>query len=409
MARGGVAATELTEAARRRGLRALLVLTFFTWGGFFVVVPLVSVHYVDGLGWAAGAVGVVLAARQFTQQGVTVASGVLADRIGAKRPIAAGMLLRAAGFAAMAFADSYELLLGAMLLAALGGALFESPKAAAIAALAPEAARARFYAQAGVASGLGITLGTQAGALLIRADFALLSVVGAACYGLMFGLVVWALPDVRVAQGEAGALHGLRLALRDRPFLVYLALVAGQWFMSTQFFLTLPLAADAVAGPEAIAAVFAVNSAVSLLLAYPLPRLAGRWLTPAGSLALGVAVTAAGILGIGFAGGLAPLLLAVLVFSVGTVVVRPSEQTVAAGLANPAALGSYFGVASLSVAVGGGFGNVAGGLLYDFGVRRGQPALPWAVFALVGFLAAAGLAVALRPHGLRVPGPAAGD
>ena len=77
----------------------LLVSTFFAWAGFFMVIPMISVHFVDGLGWTAGAIGLVLAARQFFQQGLTPFSGVLADRFGAKPLIAIGMVVRAAGFA----------------------------------------------------------------------------------------------------------------------------------------------------------------------------------------------------------------------------------------------------------------------------------------------------------------------
>ena len=103
----------MTAAAKRRGLLVLLVSTFFAWGGFFMVIPMISVHFVDGLGWTAGAVGLVLAARQFFQQGLTPFSGVLADRFGAKPLIAIGMLVRAVGFAAMAFAGTYALLMAA--------------------------------------------------------------------------------------------------------------------------------------------------------------------------------------------------------------------------------------------------------------------------------------------------------
>ncbi len=80
--------------ARRRGLTVLLLDTFLMWGGFFLVVPLISVHYVNGLGWAAGSVGLVLAVRQLTQQGFAAVGGVLADRWGAKGPICAGLLVR---------------------------------------------------------------------------------------------------------------------------------------------------------------------------------------------------------------------------------------------------------------------------------------------------------------------------
>ena len=74
----------LSEAARKRGLIALLIDVFCMYTGFFMVVPLISVHYVDGLGWAAASIGLVLAVRQLTQQGLTLVGGVLADQIGVK-------------------------------------------------------------------------------------------------------------------------------------------------------------------------------------------------------------------------------------------------------------------------------------------------------------------------------------
>src|SRR5262245_11442786 len=95
----------LTDAVRRRGLVVILIDTFFMWGGFFMVVPLISVHYVDDLGWAAASIGLVLAVRQLTQQGLTLPGGMLADRIGAKGLICVGMIIRACGFASMAWAD----------------------------------------------------------------------------------------------------------------------------------------------------------------------------------------------------------------------------------------------------------------------------------------------------------------
>jgi DHA1 family multidrug resistance protein-like MFS transporter len=399
VARGGIGQRDLSEGARRRALRALLALTFFTWGGFYLVVPLISVHYVEQLGWAAAAIGVVLAARQFTQQGLSVVSGVVADRFGAKWLIAGGMVLRAVGFGAMAFAASYPLLLVAAVVAAVGGGLFDSPKSAVIAAIARPDERAHFYAQAGVAAGVGMTVGMQAGALLMRADFGVVSLAGGAIYLLMAAVVVALIPPVRVADGQAGPLHGIRLALRDRPFLTYISLMAGQWFMSTQFLITLPLAAAAIAGtPDAIAWVFGVNSIVSVALAYPLPRLAHRVMPPTGALVAGVAVTALGLFGVAVAGGVVGLLLAAFVFSCGTVLVRPNEQTVTAEMAHPRALGSYFGVAALSVAVGGGLGNVAGGVLYDLGTRTDHPALPWTVCGAIGLAAAAGLWLTMTPR-----------
>jgi DHA1 family multidrug resistance protein-like MFS transporter len=52
------------------------------------------------------------------------------------------------------------------------------------------------------------------------------------------------------------------------------------------------------------------------------------------------------------------LLVCVALYSLGGLLSSPSQQTVAANLANSAALGSYFGVAGLAIAVGGGMGKL---------------------------------------------------
>src|SRR5690606_20600389 len=116
---------DLDESTRRRGLNGLLVYTFFMIVGFAMLMPLVAVHFVNNLGMAAATVGGALALRQLTQQGLALAGGILADRYGARPMICLGVAVRALGFASLAFADTLPLLFAAMVLAALGGALFE--------------------------------------------------------------------------------------------------------------------------------------------------------------------------------------------------------------------------------------------------------------------------------------------
>jgi DHA1 family multidrug resistance protein-like MFS transporter len=349
----------------------------------------------------------VLAARQFFQQGLTPFSGVLADRFGAKPLIAIGMVVRAVGFAAMAFAGTYGLLMAAAIVSAVGGALFESPRSAAVAALTDEGERSSYFAKTGVVAGLGITAGTQLGALLLGVDFRLVALVSAASYVLIFVMIMLWLPAVQVAE-KGGAFRGLKLAFRDRPFLTYTGFMGGHQFMAAQFSITLPLMATAIAGnPSAVAWVYAVNSIIAVVLGYPVPRLAERRIGAPRALIAGVLATAAGLALIGFSRDTISLLLAVVVYSLGIVLARPSEQTVAARLANPVALGSYFGVAALAVAFGGGLGSFAGGLLYDLGRNLGLPALPWLIFAMVGLIAAAGLSWTLLGSGRAASGAAA--
>lgn len=382
----------LTDAQRRRGIVALSISTFFSWAGFFLIIPLVAVHYVDHLGWAAGTVGIVLAARQFTQQGLTTLFGVLSDRIGPKLLICTGMLVRAAGFAAMAAAETFWPVLGAAILAAAGGAMFESPKAAALAAFSTPQNRQRLFAAIGVISGIGVTLGTQLGAFLIRIDFAAVCLAAAAAYVIIFVALLALMPNVAVSTARTGSIAGMRLALADRAFMSYLLVLAGYWFVWTQFSISVALAATAITGSDgAVAWMYAVNSLITVGAGYVLPRFMERWLSPLGMLIAGTGTIATGLGLIAFADGYPLLLVAAGVFAIGAVLARPGEQTVTANLASPQARGTYFGVAALSLALGGSLGNYLGGAFIDLGRSLDAPALPWALFFVIG----AGSAVAL--------------
>jgi DHA1 family multidrug resistance protein-like MFS transporter len=380
-----------------QGLLVLLANSLLMWTGFIMVVPLLAVHYVEGLGWPAASIGIVLAVRQFTQQGLGVFGGVLADRLGVKGLIMAGMLLRGLGFAMMAWATNFPLLILSALFAALGGALFEAPSRAAIVMLTFPKERSRYFAIQATVSSIGTALGPLLGILLLRYySFDLVAYTSASFYVAAFFLTLLWLPVAgRPVPEEVGGgdnqnvFRGLRLALHDRLFMIFTALSAGMWFMWVQFSVALPLQATAITGnAAAVSWTYMVNAGLSILLQYPLVRWLSRWLSPVPMLAVGMVVMACGLGAVGLvrpSDHATPLLLATVAFYVcGSLLAMPSQQTASAELANPLALGSYFGVGALSIAVGGGLGNLAGGFLYDVGQAMAWPALPWLVFWVVG-------------------------
>ena len=197
------------------------------WAGFYMIVPMISVHFVDGLGWAAASIGLVLAIRQLMQQGLSVITGALADRVGAKQLIMLGLIVRTIGFAAMAYVTSLPGLLFASLLAGIGGALFDSPTAAAMAALTAEHERLQFYSVRGMITSLGMTIGPLVGAALLKVDFALVAYLSASLY-LVSLIVTWRLlPAVKVGKADQPLTSGVKQVARDRPFMILVALLMG--------------------------------------------------------------------------------------------------------------------------------------------------------------------------------------
>jgi MFS transporter, DHA1 family, multidrug resistance protein len=381
-----------SDAQKARATLTLLVSNLLMWGGFFMVMPLISVHYVKGLGWTASLIGIVLALRQLSQQGLTIFSGALADRFGAKGLILLGLVIRAVGFISMAWAETLPLLLLSAFLSGLGGALFESPKSAAMAALSDEASRRRMFAVQGVSGNLGMALGILAGSFLIKASFDMVAVVSGSCYLLIFVMTVFFLPEVKVATGERDLLAGLGMAARDKRFFMFTLLSMGYYLLWVQLGLGVSLKAEDLAGTEsAVSWVFLTNTAFAISLQYPMVRWLEPRLQPLPGLILGTALMTLGLGLIAFVPNIWLLLACVAVFAVGSLIMSPNQQTLMASLADSRALGSYMGFGWLGLAIGGSLGNYVGGALYDLGKRLAFDELPWLVLFAAGALTGLGL------------------
>jgi DHA1 family multidrug resistance protein-like MFS transporter len=387
-----------SDEVRRRGLKALLVSTFLMVIGFTMVMPLVAVHFVDAAGMAATTVGLALAVRQLTQQGLAIVGGILSDRVGPRRMICLGVVVRALGFASLAFADNLLLLFVAMVISALGGALFEAPYQASIAALTTDEDRPRYYSISQVVSGVATTLGPLVGVVLLRFDFRIVCGVAAGCFALNAGTALL-IPPITKAAERRPLVHGLRLVARDRSFVFLTLLLVGYWFTMIQMSISFPLMAfDLTGSQDKVAVMFALASGMNLVLQYPLIRLLERRLEPAQILVIGIVIMACGAGAIGLVRTFPLFLACVGVYSLGQLMTRPTQQTLIASMANTEALGTFIGFSSLSLAVGGGLGNVAGGWLIDVAHARTWPALPWLVFCAVGLVSALGLFSLTRPR-----------
>jgi DHA1 family multidrug resistance protein-like MFS transporter len=168
-----------------------------------------------------------------------------------------------------------------------------------------------------------------------------------------------------------------------------------------QITLAIPLkATDIATDTNAVSWVYGVNALISIALQYPLMRLAERFFHQPPLLVIGIAIMAIGLGFIATTHTTALLLICVALYSVGGLLASPSQQTVAANLADNTALGSYFGVAGLAIALGGGMGSFSGGTLYGWGKALQQPALPWLTFMSVGIITTIALIIFFRRFGL---------
>ena len=373
--------------ARSLGKYFLLVDNMLVVLGFFVVFPLISIRFVDQLGWAALMVGIALGLRQFVQQGLCVFGGAIADRFGAKPLIVTGMLMRAAGFATMGIAHEPWLLWCSCILSGLGGTLFDPPRTALVVKLIRPSQRGRFFSLLMMQDSAGAVIGALIGSWLLQYDFRLVCIVGAAVFVLCAGFNAWLLPAWKLSTVKTPVREGLGRVLRDKRFVTYVLTLTGYYMLAVQVMLMLPIMVNDIAGsPAAVKWMYAIEASLSLTLLYPIARWSEKRFRLEHRLMAGLLFMSFSLLPIGLVNSLQQLFTLICTFYIGSIIAEPARETLSAALADSRARGSYMGFSRLGLAFGGALGYAGGGWLFDVGKALSQPTLPWMMLALIGLI-----------------------
>jgi MFS transporter, DHA1 family, multidrug resistance protein len=373
--------------ARSLGKYFLLVDNMLVVLGFFVVFPLISIRFVDQMGWAALMVGIALGLRQFVQQGLGVFGGAIADRFGAKPMIVTGMLLRAAGFATMAIAHEPWLLWFSCFLSGIGGTLFDPPRTALVVKLIRPQHRGRFFSILMMQDSAGAVVGALLGSWLLQYDFRLVCATGAVLFilcALFNGLF---LPAWKLSTVKAPVREGLDRVLSDKRFVTYVLTLTGYYMLAVQVMLMLPIMVNDIAGtPAAVKWMYAIEACLSLTLLYPIARWSERRFRLEHRLMAGLLLMTLSMMPIGLVSSLQQLFMLICTFYIGSIIAEPARETLSASLADARARGSYMGFSRLGLALGGALGYTGGGWLFDAGKALHQPELPWVMLGMVGFM-----------------------
>jgi len=318
----------------------LFVNSFGTFLPVFIVLYLVRAGYpppVAALGLSAYGLGALLG---------PALGGYLADRLGRRDTIAAGMAVAAAAVVAVPLAHALPIIAALVALSAAGSG-----------AAAP--------AGAALVGDLGYAAGPAAAGVLAGHAFPLLF-AGDAATSLAFGaIVLLRLPRDRPAAPPARARGGfLRAARRDGTVVRLLAAMLAIHLVYWQQLATLPLVVTGRGLPAAAyGLLLSVNGLVVILCELPLTAVTRR-LAPRRAIALGFLLIGAGFALLAAAGTLAALVACVLVWTLGEMIWDPVASAYLATLAPPHLRGRYQGAFSATVASAYVVAPALGGALY---------------------------------------------
>ncbi|MFC9473115.1 MDR family MFS transporter [Nocardia sp. NPDC056952] len=387
-----------------RPAQLLMVNQFGINLGFYMLMPYLAGYLAGPLGLAAWAVGLVLGVRNFSQQGMFLIGGTLADRLGYKPLIVAGCLLRTGGFALLVFANSLPGVLIASAATGFAGALFNPAVRAYLAADAGER-RVEAFAVFNMFYQAGILAGPLVGLALMTVDFRVTAGVAAIVFAALTVAQLFALPARRsdTSTGKTSVLDDWRTVVSDRRFLAFSVAMIGSYVLSFQVYLALPLQAEFIAGARSqalVSALFVVSGVVAVVGQLRITAwLRVRW-GPGRSLVAGMTVLAASFVPLivvpgparfGTIAAVAALLITTTLLAIGTAAVFPFEMDTVVSLSGDRLVATHYGFYNTVVGVGILIGNLATGAIVGAARNAGIDWAVWAGLSAIGAISACAL------------------
>ncbi|MDV8078084.1 MFS transporter [Rhodococcus sp. IEGM 1370] len=401
-----------------RPSQVLMVNQFSINVGFYMLMPYLAGYLAGPLGLAAWAVGLVLGMRNFSQQGMFLLGGTLADRLGYKPLIVAGCLLRVAGFVLLAAAESLPAILLASAATGFAGALFNPAVRAYLAADAGPR-RVEAFAVFNVFYQAGILLGPLIGLALTTLDFRVTSLAAAAIFAVLTIVQIWTLPAHRAetAGATTSVLEDWRVVMSNRPFVLFALAMIGSYVLSFQIYLALPLQAAVVVGDgrsdtALVTSLFVVSGVVAIAGQFRITSWLSRRWGSGRSVVVGMAIMALAFLplivlpspaALGGWAAAGALVFTAALLAVGTAAVFPFEMDTVVTLSGGKLVATHYGFYNTIVGVGILLGNLGTGAVFGLLSDAHLGALIWAILTLVGAASVAALYALDRSDRLTPP------
>ncbi|MDQ0819902.1 MFS family permease [Arthrobacter sp. V4I6] len=392
--------------------------------GFYAVIPFLAGAMGDDYGLDAVAVGLVLGARTFSQQGMFLLGGLLSDRWGARRAILIGCLVRISGYAALAAASDFSLFLLGAVLTGAGGALF-SPALESQLSQADRATdgsgpaggkkgRRSVFVWLSVTGEIGALLGPLLGASLLGWGFDAALALGMGIFSVVTVSLWFRLPaDASCRPPRAVASepevprnghHGALDCLRNRRFVLFCVLASTNMLAYNQLYFAVPLELGRRGLDGSwLAMLFLQASVLTLVLQLPVSAI-GHRLGPGRALSVGFVLLSAAFIAAaltsehaGSSGNsIAPMAATIALLILGHMLLTPTILSVIPrflpGEGPASGRGAYYGLAASCGGISVLVGNAVMGQLVDLTDRLNWwPGTPWVPPVLLAFLSALAL------------------
>lgn len=383
--------------------------------GGFMLYPFFALYLTQKYEIGMSTVGILFGIFSISGMVGSALGGAIADRMGRKTVIIFSLLLSSLSALGMGFAPTIgifvlvSILVGT--LANIGGPAHE----AVVADLLPPDKRAEGYGIIRVVFNLAVIIAPPIAGLLISRSYLTLFLVDAVISLISAAIVFFALPETKPQAHDHAkpetmkqTFAGYRRVFRDTPFLAFIGVTVMMTlvYMNMNSTLGVYLRDQHGLTPAQYGWLLSINAILVVLFQFPVTRRLEKH-RPMLMMAAGSLLYALGFAMYGFVPTYGLFILAMIIITIGEMVVSPFQQSTVASFAPEHMRGRYMAVSGLSWSISFTVGPYFAGLLLD----STNPDLLWAFCGLIGLLAAIGFTLLNRSHPVDVTAaePAAAD
>jgi len=391
------------------------IIVFIDRLGGFMLYPFFALYLTKKYDIGMATVGILFAV--FSASGFvgSALGGALADRMGRKSVIIASLLLSSLSALGMGFAPTLAIFVAVSVIVGTLGNIGGPAHEAVVADLLPQEKRAEGYGIIRVIFNVAVIIAPPIAGLLIANSYLTLFIVDAVISLIAAGIVFFALPETKpeahpdaVPESMKQTFAGYKRVFRDTPFVLFIGVTVMMTLVYMNMNTTLGVFLRDYKGiPEiGFGTLLSINAFLVVAFQFWVTRKLEKF-KPLLMMAAGTFLYAIGFAMYGFVSGMALFITAMVIITIGEMVVAPFQQSIVASFAPEEMRGRYMAVSGLTWGIAFMIGPYFAGLVLD----SGKPNALWLVSGFIGLLATIGFTVLNKVHQAPVPSaePAATD
>jgi MFS family permease len=383
--------------------------------GGFMLYPFFALYLTQKFDIGMSTVGILFAIFSISGMVGSALGGALADRMGRKVVIIISLVLSSLSALGMGFAPTLGIFIAVVAVVGTLSSIGHPAHEAVVADLLPPDKRAEGYGIIRVIFNLAVIIAPPIAGLLIARSYLTLFIVDAAISLISATIVIFALPETK-PQAHAHAkpesmkqtFAGYGRVFKDTRFVAFIGVTVMMTLVYMNMNSTLGVFMRDQHGMPALSfgSLLSLNAVIVVLCQFWVARKLEKY-KPMLMMAAGSLLYAIGFAMYGFVPTFALFAIAMIIITIGEMIVSPFQQSMVASFAPEDMRGRYMAVSGLTWSIAFTVGPYFAGLILD----SPNPNLLWTICGVIGLIATLGFIVLNKVHHSPVPivEPAAAD